>query len=157
MPQKIEHRLGIRAPAEAIWELIGDVDGWKDWNPLYPKSRGALRIGSRLELEVALPGEDARAIQPVVLEWVPNEQLIWRLSMFGGLIKTTRYMEIEQLAGSACIFSNGEIFAGLLGPFMARRMRAPIRAGFAAMGEAVKARVERAWRPADRGPILDER
>jgi hypothetical protein len=36
------------------------------------------------------------------------------------------------------------MFEGLLGPSVAKRMRGPIRAGFAAMGEAVKALAEQA-------------
>jgi hypothetical protein len=147
---KLEHRLGIQAPADAIWAVIADVPAWSEWNPLYPKAEGAIRIGSPLTLELALPGQAPRAIQPVIKDWVPNEQLHWRLRLMGGLVKTTRYIEIEQLTETACIFSNGELFEGMIGPMMARRMRGPIRAGFAAMGEAVKARVEARWR---KGPI----
>jgi hypothetical protein len=147
MSVKLEHRLGIRAPAEAIWEVIADVERWSEWNPLYPKAAGVIRIGSPLELEVALPGQVTRAIRPVIKDWVPNEQLHWRLSMVGGLVKSTRYIEIERLVDNACIFSNGELFEGLLGPAVARRMRGAFRQGFAAMGEAVKARAEATWRP----------
>ncbi|MEP6968146.1 MAG: SRPBCC domain-containing protein [Pseudomonadota bacterium] len=146
MRVKIEHRLGIQAPPEAIWALVADIAGWGDWNPLYPKAEGVMRIGAPLSLTVALPGKAPRAIRPVVVDWVPNEQLLWRLSMLGGLIKSTRYMEIEQLTETGCIFSNGEMFEGLLGPTVARRVRGPIRAGFAAMGEAVKAKAEARWR-----------
>jgi hypothetical protein len=153
MGEKIEHRLGVRAPAEAIWAVIADVARWEAWNPLYPKSQGALRIGTKLELELALPGRDARPIRPVIVDWVPNEQVIWRLTMFGGLLKTTRYIEIEALTETGCIFSNGEVFDGFLGPFLPRRMRRDIQAGFAAMGEAVKARAEAAWRDAGGVPI----
>ena len=72
---------------------------------------------------------------------MPNEQIHWRLSLFGGLVKTTRYLEIEILGERNCIFANGELFDGLAGPFAARRMGGSIRAGFKAMGEAVKERV----------------
>ena len=152
MRVKIEHRLGIQAPPEAIWAVIADIAGWAEWNPLYPKAEGVIRIGAPLSLTVALPGKAPRAIRPVVLDWVPNEQILWRLSMLGGLVKSTRYLEIEQLTETGCIFSNGEMFEGLLGPTVARRMRGPIRAGFAAMGEAVKARAEATWRGAARPP-----
>jgi hypothetical protein len=146
MSVKLEHRLGIRAPAEAIWEVIADVERWSEWNPLYPRATGVIRIGAPLELDVALPGQATRAIRPVIKDWVPNEQLHWRLSMVGGLVKSTRYIEIERLVDNACIFSNGELFEGLLGPTIARRMRGVFRQGFAAMGEAVKSRAEAAWR-----------
>jgi hypothetical protein len=142
MRVKLEHRLGVRAPAEAIWDVIADVERWAEWNPLYPRAAGVIRMGETLDLEVALPGQASRQIRPVVVDWVPHEQLLWSLSMMGGLVKSTRYLEIEELAPGACVFSNGELFGGLIGPTLARRMRGPIRAGFAALGEALKARVE---------------
>jgi hypothetical protein len=153
MRVKIEHRLGIQAPAEAIWAVIADFSAWSDWNPLYPRADGALRIGSTLDLDLALPGQAARVIRPVIADWVPNEQIHWRLSMFGGLVRTIRYLEIEKLSETGCIFANGELFDGPLGPFAARRMGAPIRAGFKAMGEAVKDRVLATWRPDGSDPI----
>ncbi|HXU99054.1 MAG TPA: SRPBCC domain-containing protein [Caulobacteraceae bacterium] len=144
MPLKLEHRLGVRAPAEAIWALLADIDAWPTWNPLYTKASGVLRMGSTLDLEVSLPGQGPRPIRPVIADWVPNEQIHWRLSMLSGLVKSTRYLEIEELAPGSCIFSNGEIFAGLLGASVARRLAGPIRAGFRAMGEALKDRAETA-------------
>lgn len=148
MPVKLEHRVGIQAPPEAIWAVIADIEGWSVWNPIYPKAQGALRIGSSLTLELALEGRKPEVIRPVILDWVPNEQIHWRLTIMGGLVRTTRYFEIEKLSDTACIFANGELFDGLLGPTAVRALRAPIRRGFAAMGEAVKARVEATWRPA---------
>lgn len=143
MSLKLEHRLGIQAPAEAIWDVIADISGWPRWNPLYPEADGVLRMGSRLTLKLALDGQAPRVINPTIIDWVPNEQILWRLTMAGGLVKSTRYMEIEKLGETACIFSNGELFEGVLGPTIARRMRPAIRAGFAAMGEAVKEQVLR--------------
>ena len=144
MRVKLEHRTGVRAPAETIWGVLYDIEAWPRWNPLYTKAAGVIRIGAPLDLEVVLPGQAPRAIRPVVLDWVPNEQILWRLTMLGGLVKSMRYFEIEELAPGSCIFSNGEMFDGLLGPSVAKRMRGPIRAGFQAMGEAVKALAEEA-------------
>ena len=142
MGVKLEHRLGIPAPAEAIWKILADIDGWSRWNPLYPAASGVIRMGAPLDLQVAIAGQPIRSIRPLVVDWIPNEQLHWRLTMLGGLVKSTRYFEIEELAPGACIFSNGELFDGLIGPTLAKRMAGPIRAGFAALGEALKAEVE---------------
>ena len=139
---KIEHRIGIQASAEEIWAVVSDLERWPAWNPLYPKANGSLRIGSQLDLEVAIPGANPRAIRPVILDWVPNDQIHWRLSMFAGLLKSLRYIEIEALTETGSIFTNGELFEGPIGPTLAKRMRRPLRAGFAAMGEALKAQVE---------------
>lgn len=144
MPYKIENRIGIAASHEVIWDILADVPGWESWNPLYPKASGVIRIGETLRLEQALPGQKPEIITPRVVDWVPYEQLHWVNAAGGGMVKSLRYIEIEQLGDDACIFSNGEIFAGLLGPIAAKMMRRPIRAGFAAFGEAMKERAEAA-------------
>jgi hypothetical protein len=142
MKVKLEHRIGIPAPATVIWEALSDISAWPTWNPLYPRANGVLRIGAQLDLEVAIPGQANRTIRPIIADWVPNDQIHWNLRMLGGLVKTTRYLEIEQLTETGCIFTNGELFDGVLGPSIAKRFRPALRAGFAAMGEALKARVE---------------
>lgn len=141
----IEHRIGVQAPAEVIWELIADLPGWSDWNPLYTEAKGAIRIGETLTITMQLPKEPPREIRPVVLEWVPNEQLHWKLSMLGGFIRTVRYIEIEQLAEQSCIVANGEIFGGLMGPGLARRLGGRIHRGLREMNEALKAAAESRW------------
>jgi hypothetical protein len=144
----IEHRIGIQAPAEVIWGLVYDLASWASWNPTYPKASGDIHIGSTLVMTLALPGQSPQQIRPVVLEWVPNEQLHWRLSMMGGLVKTTRYIEIEQLAEASCIVANGEIIGGIMGSTAVRRVGGSIRRGFTAMNEALKARAEAQWQAA---------
>jgi hypothetical protein len=142
---RIEDRIGIQAPAEVIWEVVYDLERWAEWNPTYPKASGVIRIGEHLDVTLALPGQAQQALRPKVLEWVPHEQLHWQLSMLGGMIKTLRYVEIQALAEASCIIDNGEIFGGLMGPSLGRRMARPVRQGFRAMNEALKARAEQIW------------
>jgi hypothetical protein len=142
---RIEHRVGIQAPGEVIWEVISDLESWEEWNPIYPKASGEIRIGSVLDVTLALPGQAPQQLKPTVMEWVPNEQLHWRLSMVGGLVKTIRYFEIEALAQASCIVSNGEIIGGFLGPRLGKRMSRTIYRAFVEMNEALKTRAEGLW------------
>ena len=142
---RIEDRIGIQAPAEVIWQVVYDLARWPEWNPTYPKAQGQIRIGDTLDLTLALPGQPEQALKAKVLDWVPNEQLHWRLTLLGGLIKTLRYIEITPLTEVACIVDNGEIFGGLMGPSLGRRMARPVRQGFKAMNEALKTRAEAEW------------
>jgi hypothetical protein len=149
---KIEHRIGVQAPAEVIWEIISNIEGWADWNPLYPKAEGTLRIGQTLTLTLALPGEPHQTIQPEIVDWVPNDQIHWKLSLMRGLVRTVRFIEIESLGPTSCIISNGEIFQGFLGPSVAQSRRRAIRQGFAEMGEALAARAEASWQAKSGAP-----
>jgi hypothetical protein len=152
---KIEHRVGVQAPSDTIWELVHDLSTWKAWNPLYTEAQGEIRIGSVLTLKMELPGEKPMTIRPTVLEWVPREQLHWRLKMMGGLVSNTRYIEIEQLDTASCIVSNGEFFGGFLGPNVAKRMGGKVWRAFEAMNLALKAAAEAEWRAQGGAPTSD--
>lgn len=142
---RVEHRVGIQAPAEVIWEVLSDLTAWEQWCTLYPKASGDIRIGSVLDITLALPSQAPQQIRPTVLEWVPNEQLHWKLTILGGLVRNIRYFEIEALPGAGCIVTNGEIVGGLMGPSLGKRLARPIYRAFVEMNEALKTRAESIW------------
>ena len=139
---RIEHRIGIQAPAPVIWEIVRDLGQWAEWNPSYPKASGEVRIGGLLQLTTALPGQTPTEQTATVLDWVPNEQLHWASKAMGGLVKIVHFIEIEALAEASCIVSNGEYIGGLLGGAAVRRTGRSAYRGFLAMNEALKARAE---------------
>lgn len=142
---RIEDRIGIQAPAEVIWEIVYDLPRWSEWNPTYPHAEGEIRIGQIITAKLALPDQPLQELKPKILDWVPNQQLHWQLSFMGGMIRTLRYIEIETLADQSCVVDNGEIFGGLMGPSLGRRMGRTVQRGFKAMNEALKARAEAHW------------
>ena len=144
MSTRIEHRIGIAAPAEVIWDLVAEVEAWNGWNPLYTEAKGRISIGQTLQLTEAFPGRPAKAIQPMIVDWEPQNQIIWRVG--GMLSKTVRYIEIEALSETGCIFANGAFFHGLLGEQEAKGNRRAIFEGYQSLGEAVKRISEQRWR-----------
>lgn len=142
MSFRLEHRIGIAAPVAAVWDVLADLDGWSSWNPLNPKASGRLSIGAPLQLELRVPDEAPTTQTVSVIDWVPNAQLVWAAKYGGGLVTSARYLELEALSDDGCVFSNGELFRGLGARFIPRRLRARTRQGFAALGEALKRRVE---------------
>jgi len=149
---KVEHRIGVHAPAEVVWEMIHDVAGWPQWNPIYPKAAGVVRIGERLSFTRALPGQPHQQIEATVLDWTPNELLHLKRTALGGLMSVTHYWEVDALAEEGCVFSSGELYTGWLGPSAARRIRGSLKRGFVAVAEAVKARAEAAWQARSAAP-----
>lgn len=142
MAMRVEHRVGIRAPSDRLWELVGDLTTWSRWNPIYPEAVGTIGIGQSLILRETIPGLPERRISPQVVDWVPHEQIVWKLTVTPLLSSSTRYLEIEELAPGSCVFSNGEIFSGVLGEQYARRWRRQLRTGFEALGEALRREAE---------------
>jgi hypothetical protein len=143
---KIENRLGVQAPASLVWEVLYDLERWPEWNPLDPQVSGVIRFGERLKLKLALPDQPPRDLEATILDWTPNEAIHWKTSHLGGLVRSVRYFELEPMTETGCIFSNGELFTGMLGPQIARRLRPGLKQGFAALGEALRDRAEALWR-----------
>ena len=146
MQRAVEFRTGVQAPAEIVWEVISDFATWGDWNPVHPRMEGEMRIGTPLRFDlVVAEGGAPVAVEAVVQDWVPYEQLHWRTKRLNGFVTAIRYLEIENMGPANSTFSNGELFMGPLVRFVSRDERRRLRAAFTRMGEAVKARAEALW------------
>jgi len=146
-PLKVESRVGIRAPVAVVWEILRDIDGWSEWNPIYPHAAGQIKIGAELALTLALPGEAYRKIMPKIIDWVPEEQILWSDIVWRGWGNSVRYLELEAITKTACFFSNGELFSERISKWYGNQHRRAMKKGFEAMSEALKARAEAAWQP----------
>ena len=142
MTIRIEHRIGVAATTERVWEIIADLERWSEWNPLHPEISGRIAIGGSLELVERLEGEPERRAQVTVPDWTPETQLIWA-DKRGFMARSRRYFELEALGeGQGCILANGEIFEGWRGEDWAAARRRKLRAAYEAVNEAIKARAE---------------
>lgn len=141
MTFRIEHRVGVKATAERIWEIIADLPAWSAWNPIETELEGALAIRSSLVMNEAVPGLPPRRVAAVIGDWQPFAQLIWAEKR-GWQFNSTRYYEIEQLDVGSCIVSNGQIFSGLRGEAFFQRNRKILKTSFQQVGEAIRARAE---------------
>ena len=109
---------------------------------MYPAVSGRLLIGEHLQL-VEKVGDQTETCSAVVAEWVPDSQLIWTRRTHGNLLRHVRYIEMEALSDTGCIFSNGTLFEGLLAQqLVSQSRRRALRRAYQGFGEAMKARVE---------------
>lgn len=138
---QIEHRVGIQASADRIWELVSELEKWEHWNPLHPGATGRIGFGSPLQVVEAFPGEDRRTVEVKVVEWEPRQQLVWRSQGFMSL--WLRFLEIDELGPTNCIFSNGVVVDGFLGKREAKKRKQALKLGFGILGEAIKEKAEK--------------
>ncbi len=139
---KIEHRIGVSRPAAQVWAVLAELHRWNEWNPMYPAVSGKLLISEPLAL-VEKVGDHTDSFTAIVAEWAPNTQLIWTRRTHGNLVRQVRYIEMEALSDTGCIFSNGVLMEGWFAPMLiSQSRRRALRAAFQGFGEAMKARVE---------------
>ena len=138
---RIEKRIGVRAPADHIWDLIADLPGWDRWNPIETSVEGTIAYGGSIALSEAIPGLPERRATVRVGEWQPLAQLVWAEKR-GLWFRSLRYFEIEELEPGSCIVANGFIFNGLRGEMHFDRHRKVLRAAVESVAEAIKATAE---------------
>ncbi len=144
MSFRIEHRVGVAAPASEVWDLVYDLAGWKDWTGVYSEARGRIAIGETLNFTFTVGERPPMSAVATVYDWVPEAQLAWNARLPGG-IRTLRYVEIEKLSETSCILSNGDYYSGLGTIFMGRALRRDIKATFRRMNENAKRIAETRW------------
>lgn len=140
MDARIEKRVGVRAPAERVWELLVDLPGWRDWNP-YEQVEGVIGFSSPLTVTESLPDLPERRTVARVAEWQPNAQLVWAEKR-GLWFRSIRYFEIEELVPGSCIIATGALFLGLRGELFRDRQKTRIRAAYEEIVEGLRRTAE---------------
>jgi hypothetical protein len=138
---KIEKRVGIRAPSEAIWEVIADLPGWDRWNPVETGVTGTIAFGGQINLTERIEGLPDRQVTGRVADWQPNAQLVWTEKR-GFLFNMIRYYEIEELERGSCIVANGFIFSGFMGEGFHDKHKKRLRTAAEAVSEGLRLKVE---------------
>lgn len=151
MGYRIQSRVGVQAPAFAVWDVISNLEGWKDWNPLFTEAEGRLSIGTLLRLRRVRAGGKGELEEVRVVDWVPNEQILW-LKVIAPFARSLAFLEIEALSETGCVLAVGEVFDGVIGERLGKKQRRELREGWTRLAEAAKAQAEATWdgTPGDR-------
>ena len=144
MAYRIQSRVGIQAPAFAVWDVLADLEGWKAWNPLFTEAEGRLAIGTLLSLRRVRPDGVGELEEVRILDWVPNEQILWTKTL-APFARVIGFLEIEALSDRGCVLSVGELFTGLVGERMGMARRRALTPGWTRLAEALKERSEATW------------
>ena len=142
----VGHRVTIEAPPELVWDFVADFEGWKTWNPLYCDTSGSAEEGETLRFKVQLAGMKPQKGTAMVHAVRQDELLEYRVASMARLVKTFRFVEVEELSPTRCRVSNGEIIGGPLGPLVARAVGDKVAQGLRGMNQALKKVAERKWR-----------
>jgi hypothetical protein len=144
MGYRIQSRIGVQAPAFAVWDVLSDLEGWKDWNPLFTEAEGRLSIGTLMRLRRVRADGKGELEEVRVVDWVPNEQILW-LKVIAPFARSLAFLEIEALSETACVLAAGEVFDGLIGERLGKKQRRELNASWTRLVEAAKARAEATW------------
>ena len=135
----------IEAPADIVWSIAGDWQGWGEWNPLYTRTAREPREGEEIEFTVTVPGMKPMDAKAEVYTYRPNKLFEYGVSNLAGMLRAFRFIDIEELGPERCGVANGEIMSGPIGAIVARIAGPKVTVGLKAMNEKMKDLAEAKW------------
>ncbi|MFH1944860.1 MAG: SRPBCC domain-containing protein [Acidobacteriota bacterium] len=141
--KEIRTEIDILASADVIWEILTDFPSYKKWNPFILYARGELEEGSHFEVYLQPPGRKGMTFKPVWTAVDPPNELRW-LEFLGppGLLDGEHYFLLEEKGAGVIRFVQGEIFKGVLVPFLPNSLKKGTLRGFRDMNRALKKKAE---------------
>ena len=147
MGRQLRAEVEVQASPERVWEVLTDFAAYRQWNPFIVEGAGQAVPGSRLELQMRLPGRRPTTFRPEVLEAAPARRLRWlgRLLM-PGLFDGEHSFSLEPAGPGRVRVVQQEEFRGLAARPILAVIGTPTLVGFQQMNQALKARVEQPTR-----------
>ena len=143
MARRLHTEIEIQASPDHVWEALTDFAAYSSWNPFIVQAAGQPAPGTRLELQMRLPGRRPMAFRPRVLEATPAHRLHWLGHLLvPGLFDGEHSFAIEPSGPGRVRLTQEEEFRGLLAPLILAFIAKPTQEGFSQMNQALKARVE---------------
>lgn len=133
----------IAASPEEVWNVFADFESYPGWTGIFRFPLGHLKTGKKIE--VIITPTDSRSItfRPVLLKAEEQREFRWKGHLLlPGVFDGEHYFRIEEIEGGRVRFVHGEIFTGLLVPWLWRDLDRGTRRGFERFNRDLKAKVE---------------
>ncbi len=144
MQHEIATAISIGASPERVWAVLLDFARYPEWNPFVRSIEGAAAQGSSLHVILQPPSGKAMTFRPIVLRNSVAREFRWKGKfLLSGLFDGEHYFQLAPAAGDSTVFTQGELFSGLLVGLFRGAIDRDTKAGFEAMNLALKERLER--------------
>jgi len=142
--KKIQTEIIINASSEMVWDMLTDLNNFKNWNPFIVSSKGVIQTGTQLTNTINLEGQKPQTFTPTILEVESGKSFSWLGSLFiKGLFDGEHYFKLEKINDAKTRLIHGEKFSGLLSKLILKLIGEQTKSGFIKMNEALKKEVEK--------------
>jgi hypothetical protein len=140
--KSLHTEIGIGAPADVVWRVISDLDGWAAWNPVM-KASGKLAQGAQLDVSIAAPGSQGMSFRSEVVMLEDGREFRWRVRKMLGMFDAEHGFRVVPEDVGRCRFEQFEVFSGVLGTALYSRRSKALNTGFQAMNRMLKRESEK--------------
>lgn len=139
--REIRTEIEIDAPPETVWEILTDIESYREWNPHVTRAKGDLREGESIEITVDRIGEKRRTMRVRVSTVEPVRRLQW-IGTVGSkwLFEGQHTFELDSRGDGRTRFGNHEQVSGILTPLA---LSDDPEQDYERMNRALKERAER--------------
>ncbi|MGY1594017.1 SRPBCC domain-containing protein [Geodermatophilus sp. SYSU D00965] len=137
--RSFEAAVRIDASPAAVWDLLVDVGGWRDWNSGVDRVEGRVALGERLTLYATMIR--TRPFSVTVTEIRPQEAMRWRGGLPFGLAVIERTYHLDGQDDGGTVLTVREDHTGPLA-FLLGRTTPDLNPSFRQFCEGLKARAE---------------
>jgi uncharacterized protein YndB with AHSA1/START domain len=107
-------KASIAAPPSQIWGKLTDAKGFPSWNSTVERIDGEIALGQKLA--IAVPIAPGRTFSPKVVEFIPEQRMVWR-DGFAPMFQGTRTFTLTP-NGAGTTFEMVERLGGLMLPMI---------------------------------------
>ena len=133
----------INAPIDAVWDILMDVDRYREWNPFartYTKTD--VRVGAFVDFDVKLGRYDRKQTERFEAIERPT-RLAWSTKIGHEFLLTAlREQRLEKRSETSCAYFNTDTLEGPLAPVARLLFGNAMHRGFATVGRALKQTAE---------------
>ncbi len=131
----------VQAAASRVWADLTDTARYPDWNPFVRRLDGALEVGGRLEA-VLQPADKPQTLRPRVVEVDGGRSFTWLGHvMVPGVLDGRHSFTVVPDGHDSARLVQHERLSGILVPVFRRMLTEQSPRAFAAMNDALAARV----------------
>lgn len=139
----IHTEITINANAEAVWAALMDFEQYPAWNPFITQIKGEAQVGKQLHVVITPPNQKATTFTPKVVQRTDKQYFSWRGTFIAPWIMTGEHIfEIQVLADNQVKLLHYENFRGMLAGLIINKIGKNTQAGFEAMNQALKNKLE---------------
>jgi hypothetical protein len=117
--RSFEAAIRIGASPQAVWDLLTDVGGWRDWDSGVDRVDGRVALGERLTIHATMIR--TRPFAVTVTELRPREGMRWQAALPFGLATIERTYHLDAQDDGDTVLTVREDHTGPLAAWLGRR------------------------------------
>lgn len=124
MDKQIHTEIIINAPLQKVWQIIIQLEDYKNWNPILIECRGIAKTGQRLKNVMRTEGSKTMSFNPIVTKVEEDQYFEWLGSLLvKGIFDGRHSFRLTEISPEQVRLVHREEFSGIASGFILKRLK----------------------------------